>query len=75
MEQEGRMTEEQREERLHHHLYDTNEGIEQQSNRIVDLEELVLDLWPRASFTMRPADRAAWVGRMRGLGIEVGEES
>lgn len=69
------MTEEQREERLHHHLYDTCEGIREQSKRTVDLEELVLDLWPRAAFTMRPADRAAWAGRMRGLGIEAGEES
>lgn len=38
------MTDEQRQARLHHHLYETCEGIEQQSKRIVKLEELVASL-------------------------------
>ena len=32
------------EERVFHHMYETNEGIEQQSKRIAKLEELVLHL-------------------------------
>ena len=32
------------EERVFHHMYETNEGIEQQSKRIANLEELVLDM-------------------------------
>lgn len=36
-------------ERLHYHLYDTNEGISEQSERIVKLEELVAELYPMAS--------------------------
>lgn len=39
------MTPEQRAERLHYHMYETNEGIREQSERIVALEELVADLW------------------------------
>ena len=31
-------------ERVYHHLYETNEGIAEQSERIASLEELVLDL-------------------------------
>ena len=32
-------------ERVYHHLYETNEGIAEQSERIASLEELVLDMW------------------------------
>lgn len=39
------MTPEQRAARLHHHMYETCEGIREQSERIVTLEELVLDMW------------------------------
>lgn len=39
------MTEQERAERLRHHMYDTCEGIQQQSERIVALEELVGDLY------------------------------
>ena len=39
------MTPEQRAARLHYHMYDSLEGIEQQSERIVTLEELVMDVW------------------------------
>ena len=39
------MTPEQRQARLRHHMYDTCEGIQQQSERIVALEELVLDMY------------------------------
>ena len=35
------MTDEQRAKRLHHHLYESCEGIREQSERIVALEELV----------------------------------
>lgn len=37
------MTPEQRAARLHHHMYETCEGIREQSERIVALEELVMD--------------------------------
>lgn len=33
------------EERVYHHLYETMEGIAEQSERIASLEELVLDLY------------------------------
>ena len=39
------MTPEQRAERIHHHMYDTCEGILEHAERIVALEELVADLW------------------------------
>lgn len=38
----GRMT---HEERVRHHMYETCEGIAEQSERIASLEELVLDMW------------------------------
>ncbi len=38
------MTDEQRQQRLHYHMYDSCEGIAQQSERIVALEELVVML-------------------------------
>lgn len=42
---DGVMTEEEREARVWHHEMVTNEGIHEQSVRIVALEELVLDMW------------------------------
>ena len=36
------MTPEQRAQRVHHHMYDTCEGIAEHAERIVALEELVL---------------------------------
>ena len=39
------MTPDQRQARLRHHMYDTNEGIAEQSERIVALEELCADMW------------------------------
>ena len=39
--------------------------------RIDDLEELVRDLWPRASFTMAAVNRHGWRERIGALGIEV----
>ena len=53
------MTEEQRQERLNHHMYDTCEGIKEQSERIVALEELVGDLW--AFVNIRCKDCDEWV--------------
>lgn len=38
----GRMT---HEERVKHHMYETLEGIAEQSERIASLEELVADMW------------------------------
>lgn len=37
------MTDEQRAKRLHYHMYDSLEGIEDHAKRIVDLEELCAD--------------------------------
>ena len=72
------MTEEQRQERLYHHQYETNEGIEQQSERIVAMEELVMDVWPYAESVWKhwplPPDsteRSDLLERMSELGIEV----
>lgn len=39
------MTDEQRDQRIYHHLYETCEGIAQQTERIVKLEELVARLY------------------------------
>ena len=39
------MTESERAERLHHHMYDTCEGIREHAERIVALEGLVADIW------------------------------
>ena len=35
------------------------------------LREALADLWPRAEFTMAPANRASWTERLRALGVEV----
>ena len=32
------------EQRVYHHMYETNEGIAEQSERIASLEELALDM-------------------------------
>ena len=61
-------------ERVHHHMYETLEGIAEQSERIASLEEALLDLWPRAAFTMTPKNRESWVERFRSLGLEVPDE-
>jgi hypothetical protein len=42
------MTDEQRQQRIHHHMYETCEGIAEHAERIVKLEELVQDMWPIA---------------------------
>lgn len=65
------------EERVRHHMYETLEGIAEQSERIASLEELVLDMHAR----LRAADMvydggimdARMTARMRALGIEVDE--
>ena len=38
------MTDEQRAERLHWHMYESNEGIREHAERIVALEELVEEM-------------------------------
>ena len=38
------MTEEERMARIHHHMYETCEGIAEHAERIVALEELVYDM-------------------------------
>lgn len=42
------MTDEQRKARIHHHMYETCEGIAEHAERIVALEELCADMWPIA---------------------------
>lgn len=63
------------EERVRHHLYDTLEGIAEQSERIASLEELVLDMhetiearntWWDAS----AKDSKRYADRMRELGVD-----
>jgi len=58
-------------ERVYHHMYETNEGIAEHAERIASLEELVRDMWDFIS----KADRMQWpeiADRMREL--EVGYE-
>lgn len=33
------------EDRVYHHMYETNEGIAEHAERIASLEELVRDMW------------------------------
>ena len=77
------MTPEQRAARLHYHMYDSLEGIEQQSERIVALEELVQEIWKSCPTDEDDCNRCPhrlveddedWCDipiRMRELGIEV----
>lgn len=72
------MTDEQRAKRLHYHMYDTLEGIEDHATRIVDLEELVQDMWPAYCFAqsgyevyLTDEQDCAIRQRVRELGIEV----
>lgn len=39
------MTDEQRQQRIHHHMYETCEGIAEHAERIVKLEELCEMMW------------------------------
>jgi len=39
------MTDEERKARIHHHMYETCEGIAEHAERIVTLEELCADMW------------------------------
>lgn len=76
------MTDEQRAQRIHHHMYETCEGIAEHAERIVALEELVADMWfwgyeghidsmsPKRQ--MRHIDGV--LDRMRELGIEASDE-
>ena len=78
------MTDEQRAERLHWHMYDSCEGIREHAERIVALEELVEGMWhafsDRGRMTIGDAidmglltqgDVAELTARMAALGIEM----
>ncbi len=39
------MNDEERQQRIHHHMYETCEGIAEHAERIVALEELCADMW------------------------------
>ena len=39
------MTDEERKARIHHHMYETCEGIAEHAERIVALEDLCADMW------------------------------
>lgn len=81
------MTPDQRAKRLHYHLYESCEGIREQSERIVKLEELVADLYLCSDETCTDCKYHNYSGegfwckrgvgwkrqRMRELGIEVNE--
>ena len=55
------MTPDQRAARLRHHMYETCEGIREQSERIVALEELVADMWAFVSLGNPCRDCDEWV--------------
>lgn len=44
------MTPEQRAKRLHYHIYETCEGIQEHAERIVKLEELLTEYIPMISY-------------------------
>ena len=58
-------------ERVWHHMYVDVKTPADNAERIAALEELVLDMWPRAAFTMTDANRESWEERMAELGLEV----
>ena len=63
------MTDEQRNKRIHHHLYEEAKSPLENAERIVALEELVMDLWEHVS----KADRLMWPelsARMADLGVK-----
>ena len=66
-------------ERVYHHMYETNEGIAEHAERIASLEELVRDMWefycvvpdePHASKEELDFSIEVWK-RMCELGVEV----
>lgn len=59
------------EERVYHHMYETMEGIAEQSERIASLEELVLDMWRDLQKQLMPPWSGEYEQRMRELGVEV----
>ena len=75
------MTPQQRAKRLHYHLYESCEGIREQSERIVKLEELVMDYDKMLAIAAKERDVVlplesvlnALRIRMYELGIEVEE--
>lgn len=52
-------------------LYDAYADLQEANNENAKLREALADLWPRAEFTMAPANRASWTERLRALGVEV----
>lgn len=60
-------------ERLYELLYSC-ESRDEMCERVVRMEALVRELWPRAALTMNDASRASLMGRIAELGIEVGVE-
>jgi predicted RNA-binding Zn-ribbon protein involved in translation (DUF1610 family) len=71
------MTDEQRAQRIHYHMYDTNEGIDEHAERIVALEELCVEIFNCAScgamcaLCKKANGEYKCVLKMRELGIEV----
>lgn len=62
------MTPEQRAARVHYHEY-SGEGIREHAERIVALEELVLDLYEIAQPEAPSMFEAEFADRMRELGV------
>ena len=72
------MTDEERQQRIHHHMYETCEGIAEHAERIVKLEELVQDMdtciWYAAGWSCEECpphdtERCDFEHRMDELGI------
>ena len=59
------------EDRVYHHMYETLEGIAEQSERIARLEELVEDMWHDLRKQLMPPWSGEYEQRMRELGLEV----
>jgi len=60
------------EERVRHHMYETLEGIAEQSERIASLEELVLDMWWQLLNAYDRKEVDEFADRMRELGVDDG---
>lgn len=73
------MTPEQKANRLHYHMYESLEGIEEHAERIVELEKLVQDMWFWGYCGHMDSESQEWqmshidgvLNRIQKLGIEV----
>ena len=65
------MTPDQKAKRLHYHMYESLEGIQEHAERIVALEELCAGLYEFAMSENPDGTELNFADKMRELGVEV----